>query len=93
MRRAVGSLGPHLTGLTSESLESEALRHLDVPATLLLGAAATPDERDTIAALALLLPRSRAEMAPLATKFAVAPDTWTETIAMLLRTSAPAAHS
>jgi pimeloyl-ACP methyl ester carboxylesterase len=93
MRRAVGSLGPHLTGLTSESLESEALRHLDVPVTLLFSAAANPDERDTVAALALLLPRSRTELVPLATKMAMAPDPWMEAIAMALRTSAPSPRS
>jgi pimeloyl-ACP methyl ester carboxylesterase len=93
MRRAVGSLGPHLTGLTSETLDREALRHLDVPVTLLLDAAAAPDERDTVEALALLLPRARTELAPLATRFAVAPDSWTEAIAMALRATAPASQS
>jgi hypothetical protein len=93
LRRAVGSLGPHLTGFTSETLDREALRHLDVPVTLLLGAAATPGDRDTVEALALLLPRSRTVTEPLGTKMAMAPAPWMEAIATALRTAAPSPQS
>ena len=89
IRRAAGNLAPLLTGLTSDAIDRDVLMKLDTPVMLLISEEASSLERDTVDALASLLPRSQIATVPRAPLDQPASGSeWTEPIARALLTHA-----